>query len=129
MLGRGDRVAERRIHHDDAARRRRRDVDIIHADAGAADHFESLRPLQHFCRDFGRGTDRQPVEAVDRLGELVLVLAQIGLEFDLNAAVLEDRDSGGRECVRDENFGGHGVFFLHPAAQSFQVESIEAPAF
>ena len=44
VLGGGDRIAERRVHHDDAARRRRRDVDIVDADAGAADHFEVVAP-------------------------------------------------------------------------------------
>ena len=44
MLRRGDRIAERRVHHDDAARGRRRDIDIIDADAGAADHFQTLWP-------------------------------------------------------------------------------------
>ena len=95
MLGGGDRIAERRVHHDDAARRRRRDVDIVDADAGAADHFQLLRPLQYFCGDLGRGADRQPVEAVDCLGELVLVLAETGLEFDREPALLENRHGGG----------------------------------
>src|ERR1700730_16810615 len=50
MLGRGDRMAERRIHHDDAPGRRRGDVDVVDADAGAPDH------LQAFCllQDLGR---------------------------------------------------------------------------
>ena len=61
-----------------------------------------------FGRDFGRRADREPVEAVDDRGELVLVLAEAGLEIDLDAAVLEDRDGGGRELVGNENFG-HGM--------------------
>ncbi len=108
VLGRRDRIAERRVHHDDAARGRRRNVDIVDADAGAADHFEIFGLLQHFRRDFGRGADRKPVEAVDRRGKLVLVLAEIGLEIDLDAAILEDRDRGGRQRVGDENAGSHG---------------------
>ena len=43
VLGGGDRIAERRIHDDDAARGRRRNIDIVDADAGAADHFETFR--------------------------------------------------------------------------------------
>ncbi len=95
MFGRGDRIAERRVHHDDAARGRRRNVDIVDADAGAADHFQAFGLLQDFRRDLGRGADRQPVEAVDGVGKLVLVLAEIGLEIDVEAAILEDRDGGG----------------------------------
>ena len=43
-------------------------------------------------------------------GELVFVLAEIGLEIDLDAAILEDRDGGGRERVGNENSGSHGSF-------------------
>ena len=110
VLGGGDRIAERRVHHDDAAGGRRRNVDVVDADAGAADHLQAFRLLQHFGGDFGRGADGEPVEAVDGGGELVLVLAEIGLEIDLDAAVLEDRHSGRRQRVGDQNFGGsHGI--------------------
>jgi hypothetical protein len=44
---------------------------------------------------FGGGADRKPVVIADDLGELVLVLAEIGLEVDLDAAVLEDLHRGG----------------------------------
>jgi hypothetical protein len=40
MLGGGDRIAERRVHHDDAASRGGRDVDIVDADPGAAYHLQ-----------------------------------------------------------------------------------------
>ena len=56
----------------------------------------------------GRGADRKAVVIADDLGELVLVLAEIGLEVDLDAAILEDLHGGGRERVGNENFGfGH----------------------
>ena len=51
VFGGGDRIAERRVHHDDAARRRRRDVDIVDADAGAADHLEVLAPCSRIFGD------------------------------------------------------------------------------
>ena len=50
VLGGGDRIAEWRVHHDDAARRRGRNIDIVDADAGAADHFQVLGLLQQFRR-------------------------------------------------------------------------------
>ena len=43
VFGRRDRIAERRVHHDDALGGRGRNVDIVDADAGAADHLEMLR--------------------------------------------------------------------------------------
>ena len=43
-------------------------------------------------------------------GELVLVLAEVGLEIDLDAAILEDLHGGGGESVGNENAGsGHGA--------------------
>ena len=47
----------------------------------------------------------RPSIVADDLGELVLVLAEVGLEIDLDAAVLEDLHGGGRESVGDENAG------------------------
>src|SRR5262249_32378232 len=56
----------------------------------------------------GRGADRKPVVIADDLGELVLVLAEIGLKVDFHAAVLEDLHGGRRQRIRNENFGfGH----------------------
>ena len=50
VLGGGDRIAERRVHHDDALGGRRRNVDVVDADAGAADHLQALRLLQDLRR-------------------------------------------------------------------------------
>jgi hypothetical protein len=50
VFGGGDRVAEGRVHHDDAAARGGRNVDIVDADAGAADHLEIGRPLRSASR-------------------------------------------------------------------------------
>src|ERR1700687_5937977 len=66
------------------------------------------RPLgvgEDFRRRFGGRADREAVIVADDLGELVLVLAEIGLEIDLDAAILEDLHRGGRERVGNENFG------------------------
>ena len=107
VLGGGDRVAERRVHDDDAARRRRRNVDIVDADAGAADHLQPVRFFQKLGGDLGRRADGEAVETVDCRGELVLVLAEIGLEIDIDAAILEDLDGGRRQRVGDENSRSH----------------------
>ena len=108
VLGGGDRIAERRVHHDDALGRRRRDIDIVDADAGAADDLQVLGLLQNFRRHLGGGADREAVIVADDGGELVLVLAEIGLEIDLDAAILENLHGGGRKSIGDQNFGGHG---------------------
>src|SRR5262249_25676169 len=108
VLGRGDRVAERRVHHDDAAGGRRRDVDIVDPDAGPADHLEAFRLVENLPRDLGGRANRQAIEAVDDGGEALLVLAEVRLEIHLEAAILEDLNRGGRQRIGDEDFRRHG---------------------
>ena len=105
VLGGGDRIAEGRVHDDHALRRRGRDLDIVDADAGAADDLQVLRLLEDLGRDLGGGADGEAVIVADDGGELVLVLAELGLEIDLDAAILEDLHGGGREGVGNENAG------------------------
>ena len=108
MFGRRNRIAERRVHDDDAARGGGRNVHIIDADAGAADHFEAIGLFQKLGGDLGRGADGEAVEAVDHRGKLVFVLAEIGLEIDGDAAILEYLDGGRRQRIGDQNTGVHG---------------------
>jgi hypothetical protein len=111
VFGGGDRVAERRVHHDDAARGRRRDIDIVDADAGAADDLQVLGLFQDLRRHFGGGADGKAVVIADQFGKFVFVLAEGGLEIDLNTAILEDLHGGRRQSVGNENFG-HGILDL-----------------
>ena len=108
VFGGGDRIAERRVHHDDALGRRRRDFDIVDADAGAADHLEPCRFFENLGGRLGRRANGEAVVIADDLRKLVLVLAEVRLEIDVDAAILEYLDGGGRQGVGDENFGcGH----------------------
>ena len=111
VLGGGDRIAERRIHHDDAARGRRRNVDIVDANAGAADHLQVFGLFEDLRRHLGGRADGETVIVADGGGELFLVLAERGLEIHLDAAILEDLHGGGRQCVGNKNLG-HGDNFL-----------------
>lgn len=65
MLGRGHCVAVRRVHHHDAALRRRRHIDIVDADAGSPDDFQVTRRLENGPRYLGRGSHRQTVIDAD----------------------------------------------------------------
>ena len=105
VLGGGDRIAERRVHHDDALGRGGGNFDIVDADAGAADHLQLRRLGDDLRRRLGRRADGKAVIIADDLGKLVLVLAEIGLEVDVDAAVLEDLHGGRRQRVGNENFG------------------------
>ena len=105
VFGSRDRIAERRVHHDDALGGGGRNLDIVDADAGAADHLQPGGLVDDLRGRLGGGADRKAVVIADDLGELVLVLAEIGLEVDLDAAILEDLHGSGRQRVGNENFG------------------------
>ncbi len=110
VLGGGDRIAERRVHHDHALGGRRRNVDVVDADAGAADHPQLLGFLQKLRRHLGGGADGKAVEVADHLGELVLVGAELGLENGVDAAILEDLHGGVGKRIGNQNPGGHGIY-------------------
>jgi hypothetical protein len=105
MLRGGDRIAERRVHDDHASRRRGRNVDVVDADARAADDLQFLGALEQFRGDFGGGANREPVIVADDLGELFFV--ESGFDVDLHPARLEDGDGGGGKLVGNENAGDH----------------------
>ena len=109
MLGCGDGIAERRIHHDDALGGGGGNVNVINADTGAANHLQVGGIGQNFVRDFGGRANGQPVIIADDFGELVFILAQIGLEIDLNAALFKNSNGGGGKGIRNKN-AGHGRF-------------------
>src|SRR5262249_17120890 len=121
MLGCRDRIAERRIHHDDALGGRRGNVDVVDADAGAPDHLQAFCLLQNLGRHLGGRANGEALEIANDVGELLLVGAELRLEVDLDPAILEDLHGGGRERIGDENRGGHGLLrplSLYPSAKA-----------
>ncbi len=107
MFGRRDGVAERRVHDDDTAPRGGRNIDIVDADAGAADDLEVGGSGDQLFRRLGGRADGKPIIIADDLGKLFLVLAELRLEIDFDAAIAEDLDGGFRQFVRDENARCH----------------------
>jgi len=83
-------------------------VDVVDADAGAADDLQLRRALQQLRRHLRVRTNGEAVVVADDFGELVLVLAEIRLEVGFDAAVLENLDGGGGKGVGNENARGHG---------------------
>ena len=137
VFGGGDGIAERRVHHDDAARGRRRNVDIVDADAGAPDDLQILGIFEDLGRHLGGRANGEAVVIADQRGEFLLVLAERGLEIDLDAAILEDLHGGGRQSVGDENFGhgdccfilnGFGLPFISPRSGGRKIVSVTPPS-
>src|SRR6201999_798558 len=93
--------------HHDAGGGGGRDVDVVNADAGAADHLQALGGGDHVLVRLGGRADGQAVVLVDDLDQLIL--GQAGLHVDLDAALLEDGDGGGGKFVSDEYAGSHGA--------------------
>ncbi len=87
--------------------RRSRDIDIVDADAGAADDLEVGRSGDQLFRRLGGGTDGETIIVADDFGELFLVLAELRLEIHFNAAITEDLDGGFRQFVGYENARCH----------------------
>ena len=108
VLGGGDGVAEGRVHHDDALGGGGLHIDVVDADAGAADHPKLGCRGDELLGGLGGGANGEAVVVLDDL--LQLVLREPDLHVGVDAALLEDGDGGGRELVGDEDAGGgHGV--------------------
>ena len=111
VLGGGDRVAEGRVHHDDALGGGGLDVDVVDANAGAADHLQLVGLGDQLLGDLGRRADGEAVIVADDL--LELVLGKAGLHVDGDTAILEDLHGCRRQVVGDQyagsGVGGHGV--------------------
>ena len=106
VFGGGNRIAEGRIHHNNAARRGAGDIHIIHANAGAAHHLQARRCFQHFPRDLGGGAHRKPIILTNNGAEFRR--RQAGFHIGFNAAFTKNRNRGGAEFVGDQN-ARHGL--------------------
>ncbi len=110
MLGGGDRVAERCVHHDHALGRGRGDIDIVDADAGTADHLEVGGGLEDRLGDLGRAADREPVVFADDRDQLLGRLA--GDLVDLDAALAEYLRGLWVHLVADKYLGHFPTFVI-----------------
>ena len=77
----------------------RRNIDIVDADAGAANDFQVFVAFQDLGRDLGGGADGQTIEIADDRSEFRLVFTETGLKFDSDAAILENGDGRWRESI------------------------------
>jgi len=66
MLRDADAVAARRVHHEDAARARRFEVDVVDAGAGTGNHPKTRRPGKQIGVDFRRAADDERIRLFER---------------------------------------------------------------
>ena len=107
VLGGGDRIAEGRVHHDDAAARSRPGCRHCRRRCrrGRSPSASSAAAM-HLVGDLGGRADGEAVIVADDFEQLVLVLAEIGQVVDLDAAVLEDlRRRRAKACRRSRTRG------------------------
>ena len=101
VLGGGDGVAAGGVHHDDAGGGGRLEVDVVHADPGAADHLEAVVAFKQVAADRGAATDNDTVD----VGELLLegIVVQFRLDQYLEIVVLlENIQAGLAQGVADQ---------------------------
>src|SRR5690606_9334564 len=106
VLGGGDRVAEVRVHDHDAPGGGRLHVDVVDADAGAADDLELLGWGREVSRVFGGRAYREPVIGPDE--GLELVGREADPDVDLDATVEQDLRGSVAQIVGYQ-YLGHGV--------------------
>ena len=102
MLGRGDGISLRRVHHDHAGGRGSGNIDVVDTDSSATYDF------QRFCRsddigsDFGCGANGNPIVIGKNFWQLFFWKA--GFHIGLNAAFAKNGESRGGQRIRDQNF-------------------------
>ncbi len=93
VLGRGDHIARGRIDHGDARLGGRFNVDVVNADAGAADDTQLLARPDHLGGRLGGAAHEQGVVVADDLDQLLR--RQIGADVDLKAVRFHKRGQAG----------------------------------
>ncbi len=87
----------RGVRDHDSAPRRGLDVDVVHPDAGAADHLQPLGALEQVCGQFRRGADHDRVVAADLLGQI-----RVGVDVHVEP-LAKELDPGIRDRLSDED--------------------------
>ena len=83
VLGGRDRVGLGRVGDDDALLGRGRDVDVVDADAGAADDLQVVGAVDRLGVQLGRGADQDAVVVADAVQQLLA--GPVGAQVDVEA--------------------------------------------
>ena len=101
VLDRGDDVPRRGVDDEDAAGRRRRDVDVVDSDPGAADHRQMRRGGEELRVHFRAAPDEKRVGGAELRQQLRAVGA--GELDDLVTRLAEDLEARRRQLLGDDD--------------------------
>ena len=106
----GNGIAARRVEHNNATLCRRLDIDVIYANAGAADHAQLRAGIQDISSDFGLTPHNKCTELWNKIDKFAL--AEAGFDRDLERVVARKFvDPALRNRIGDENLGrSHSSF-------------------
>jgi hypothetical protein len=107
VLGGGDQIRRRRVDDEHAAVGGSGDVDVVHADAGAADDLEARAGLEQLRRDLGAAAHDEGVVLGQDLGEARSLLG--GELVHLGAGLAERGETAGVEGIGDQDLVRHGI--------------------
>ena len=122
MLRGGDDRRLGRVRDDDPAARCGLDVDVVDADARAADHLQPVGLLDQRRVELRRGADDDRVVVADRLGE---VAVRVHVDVEALAKQLEPR-LGDR--LADEDSQAGWCSYVSSARVTATPRSMSAPA-
>ena len=108
VLGGGDRVPARRVHHQHAAPGGRLHVHVVDPGAGACDHLELGAGLDHLAGDLGPTADDEGIERGNRLHQLRRGQTQAHVHLDARLG-FEQGDGLGDDRVGDEDAPAHAA--------------------
>src|SRR5262249_3758985 len=94
------RIAVGRVHYDDAALRRSRDIDVVDADPGAADDLQVFGPCDEAMRHFGCRPNGEPIILGD--ARLQLIRRQAGGQVDVDPARGENLGRARAQSIRNQ---------------------------
>jgi hypothetical protein len=125
VFGRGDRIAERRVHHHHTLAAGVGDIDIVDADARTADHLEVFGSVEDFGRDLGRAADGKAIVLADHRLEFVGRHAR--LHVDVATALFENAGGVRVHLVRNKDFGFvHDFSLVIPAKAGIAFDLVGA---
>ena len=95
-------LAGRCVHDHDAGPRRRRQVDVVHADPGTNDDLQALLAVEQFGRELRSAADDDPVRLLECLPHLLRRQPGPHIGFDLRV-IVQQLQAGWRQVIGNQH--------------------------